>query len=237
MREGVMSGALLFARTAGREEARPQDRTVSQGRGWNPEIFAQEQIKGLVRQVFFSSAERPVRQIVISAVEPEADVRNLCRRVGEALALETTGRVAVVGECLQVLQDAELYQSTQRPVRDEPMPLRQAATRVRENLWLLPPAKKNQDCITTASLHLYLGEVRREFDYSIVEAPAAGESNLATAMAQFADGIILVLSAHRTRRIMARKIKEMLERAQARILGTVLSDRDFPIPEGIYQRL
>jgi Mrp family chromosome partitioning ATPase len=56
-------------------------------------------------------------------------------------------------------------------------------------------------------------------------------------MAQFADGIILVLSAQRTRRIMARKIKGMLEAAQARILGTVLSDRVFPIPDGIYRRL
>ena len=92
--------------------------------------------------------------------------------------------------------------------------------------------------VTTAtSLHSYLGEVRREFEYSIVEAPPAGESNVATAMAQFADGIILVLSAHRTRRIMARKIKGVLEAAQARILGTVLSDRVFPIPEGIYRRL
>jgi Mrp family chromosome partitioning ATPase len=56
-------------------------------------------------------------------------------------------------------------------------------------------------------------------------------------MAQFADGIILVLSAHRTRRAMARKIKETLEAAQVRILGTVLSDRVFPIPERIYRRL
>ena len=89
----------------------------------------------------------------------------------------------------------------------------------------------------TASLHSYLGEVRREFEYSIVEAPPAGESNEATAMAQFADGIILVLSAQRTRRIAARKIKEALEEAQARLLGTVLSDRSFPIPERIYRRL
>jgi Mrp family chromosome partitioning ATPase len=96
---------------------------------------------------------------------------------------------------------------------------------------------KNVDWVATASLHSYLADVRMQFGYSIVEAPPAGESDLATAMAQFADGIILVLSAQRTRRIMARKIKGMLEAAQARILGTVLSDRVFPIPDGIYRRL
>jgi Mrp family chromosome partitioning ATPase len=56
-------------------------------------------------------------------------------------------------------------------------------------------------------------------------------------MAQFADGIILVLSARHTRRVTACKIKETLQAAQARLLGTVLSDRVFPIPEAIYRRL
>jgi receptor protein-tyrosine kinase len=79
--------------------------------------------------------------------------------------------------------------------------------------------------------------VRREFEYSIVEAPPAGESNEATAMAQFADGIILVVSAQRTRRAAALKIKASLEAAKIRLLGTVLSDRLFPIPEKIYRRL
>jgi Mrp family chromosome partitioning ATPase len=84
-------------------------------------------------------------------------------------------------------------------------------------------------------LHAYLAEVRREFEYSIVAAPPAGESNEALAMAQFADGIILVLSAMHTRRVTARKIAEVL--AQVRLLGTVLADREFPMPEGIYRRL
>jgi len=86
-------------------------------------------------------------------------------------------------------------------------------------------------------LHSYLGEMRREFEYSILEGPPAGESHEASAMAQFADGIILVLSAQYTRRIAARKVKEMLEATQVRILGTILSDRIFPIPEAIYRRL
>ncbi len=90
---------------------------------------------------------------------------------------------------------------------------------------------------TAVGLHSYLGAVRREFDYSILEGPPAGESNEATSMAQFADGIILVLSAGSTRRVVARRIKEMLEAAQARVLGTVLTDRVFPIPERIYRRL
>jgi Mrp family chromosome partitioning ATPase len=104
-------------------------------------------------------------------------------------------------------------------------------------LWFVPALGKNAGDGKMTSVHSYLGEVRREFEYSIVEAPSAGESNEVTAMAQFADGIILVLSANKTRRATARKIKETLETAQARLLGTVLSDRVFPIPDAIYRRL
>jgi hypothetical protein len=234
-----MSAEVLFARPTGPEEVRPEERNVPHAGGWNPEAFAREQIRGLVRQVFFSNVDRPVRQVVFSAVERETDVRNICRRVGEALALETTGSIAVVGEYPRASLDAKTghAEMRDRTARDGSTPLRQAATRVRGNLWLVPAAGTDRDRGAAALLHAHLGEVRREFEYSIVEGSPAGESNEAMAMAPFADGIILVLSAQHTRRITARKIMEMLEASQARILGTVLSDRVFPIPERIYRRL
>jgi Mrp family chromosome partitioning ATPase len=55
-------------------------------------------------------------------------------------------------------------------------------------------------------------------------------------LGQLADGVILVLEAHTTRKAAARKIKESLG-AQSRILGIVLTERRFPVPERIYRRL
>ena len=153
-------------------------------------------------------------------------------RVGVALALETAGSVAVVGGHPQVVRDPE---TAEPEMRTGSAPLRQSATRLRSNLWLVPAGEKVRR--TTGSLHKYLGDVRREFEYSIVEAPPPEESTETKAIAQFADGIILVLSAHRTRRVVARKVKQALEAAQVSVLGTVLSDRVFPIPEALYRRL
>jgi hypothetical protein len=200
----------------------------------------------------------PVRQVVFSAVEAETDVRSICRQVGEALVAETTGTVAVMGGFPRLVRDAENRDLGNHDVENEDPenqdadinempeegtmagnipPLRRIATRVRGNLWLVPGAATDGDRLTTASLHSYLGELRREFQYSIVEAQPAGESNETTAMAQFADGIILVVSARNTRRVTARKVAQALDGAQARLLGTVLTDREFPIPERLYRRL
>jgi len=200
---------------------------------WNPQTFAREQIRGLVRQVFL--AGRPVRQVVFSAVEADSDLRNLCRSVGEALAAQAHGTVAVVGGYPR-LQGGNESQASARGERDAARPLRQIAARVRGNLWLVPDGRTGGGCVSAASLQAYLSEVRRQFEYSIVEAaPAASDETLS--LAQFADGIILVLSAHHTRRAAARQIKAALAAAQVHILGAVLSDRVFPIPEAIYRRL
>lgn len=205
--------------------------------GWDPEIFGLEQIRGLVRRVFFSDAERRVRQVVLSAAEAETDVRSVCRQVGEALAMETAASVAVAGGTCRVLHDTVLHESiADRDNRDGRGRLRQIATRARGNLWLVPRQGSNHE-ITVSALHRYLSEMRRDFDYSIVQARPAAESMEGLAMAQFADGIILVLSARHTRRATARKVKEALEGTRARFMGTVLSDRRFPIPEAIYRRL
>jgi hypothetical protein len=233
MREGILNVEVLFGRSTERESARQEQVNVKQAAGWNPEHFAREQIRSLVQHVFLSNGERRVRQVIFSALEPETDVRSVCQQVGDVLALETEANIAVV------LQGAEASRAegADRVAGDGSAGLRQDACRLRSNLWQVPAVGTDRDRGTSALLHSHLGGIRREFEYSIVEGPAAGESNEATVMAQFADGIILVLSAHRTRRAMARKIKETLEAAQVRILGTVLSDRVFPIPERIYRRL
>jgi hypothetical protein len=235
----AMSAGLYVAQATAREAVRPEHKSPGQAGGWDPEGFAREQIRGLVRQVFLANVEQPVRQVVFSPVEPETDVQNLCWRVGEALAMETAGSIGVVGEYPQALMDAETLaaETTDHSVENGGSGRRQSATRVGSNLWLVTPAGSDGEHGTTAMLHSYLGGMRAKFEYSIMVGPPAGESNTATAMAQFADGIILVLSAHRTRRATARKVKDAMEGARVRILGTVLSDRVFPIPERIYRRL
>ena len=238
MSEAVANIELLNSEAdTGTCAAEPEESQTSAGpgkkAGWNPDEFAREQIRGLVRKVFLSGAERPVRQVVFSAVEPETDVRTVCRWVGEALAEETSASVAIAGRFTPVLHDARpSRESSERKGR-----LRPIATRVRGNLWLLPSTPREGGRMSAATLHQHLNEMRREFEFSVVEGRATSESMEAMAMAQFADGIILVLSAQHTRRPQARKIKEALEGSRARLMGTVLSDRVFPMPDAIYRRL
>lgn len=227
MRAGVMSTWLGVAhglRTERRERTATHVHAVERAEAWNPEKYAREQIRGLVRQVF-AVGERSARQVVISAAERETDVDELCLQVAEALAAETAKEVAVAA-VEPAVGGFGVYDRGRRAA------LRDTGRRVKEGVWLLPLPGASRSL-----LHPYLSGVRREFEYSIVAAAPAGESGEALAMAEFADGIILVVSAQRTRRAAAMRIRELLDAAQVKLLGTVLSEREFPVPEGIYRRL
>jgi Mrp family chromosome partitioning ATPase len=210
---------------------------------WNRDQFAYEQIRGLVRQVFFSNVAQPVRQILFTSAEGQTDVALLCRQVGEALAREVKGNVAVLGRELSTLKETrqeEIQPENIRSRAGEPgsLPLRNVAKRIKGNLWLLTeiPGPANQSP-PSAALYARLCELRAEFEYSIIEGPPLGLSSEAAALGQLTDGIVLVLTAHKTRRVAAKKVKEALEAARVRILGTVLSERTFPIPNALYRRL
>ena len=233
-----------WATSAERPQARPsrqgwpfeeirEFRVSRTGQQWSLERFSQEQIRGLVRRVFLSGSQKRVRSVVFTAIEPQTDVRRICRMVGEALAIEDLGDVAVVGNYPRVCRESDAS-------RDEsPQPrasetLRQRSARVRPNLWLVPGP--SFDATGRGDLHTLVTDVQREFDFAIY-GPSASISLQATALAQLADGLILVLSEARTRRAAARELKRSIEAAQVHILGTVLSDRQFPIPEKIYRHL
>ncbi len=205
---------------------------------WDPERFGWEQICGLVRQVFSSNVPVPVRQVVFSAVDHGTDIHALCMRVAESLARETRQRIAVAGQTPLSESGETIHRVASGRIGEQgKSPFRQVPLRVRSNVWLLPRDEGGEDGVSMASIQQHLSDIRREFEYSIVEAPPASDSDEPMAMAQFADGIILVLSARHTRKATALKIKESLVAAEARLLGTVLSDREFPIPEKIYRRL
>jgi hypothetical protein len=213
-----------------REAGLPQVGVVRETNDWNPEVFAREQIRGLVQRVFFTGGSQVVRQVVFSAVGSNTDVANICDQVGQALALETRAHVAIVE---REHRAGEIAHRRNGAIKSWSM-------QVAVNLWRVPGFGRGE-CGEESGIGphwlFHLSELRNEFEYAVIHGPAAGISSEAALLGQLADGIILVVGAQSTRRATARKIKETLEGAQSRILGTVLSERRFPVPEGIYRRL
>jgi hypothetical protein len=210
--------------------------------GWDLDAFAEEQIRGLVRQVFIPGWPKPAHQVVFSPVDPETDIGAICMQVGLAVSAHARGTTCLVeangrsGGMEEVLAQngLDLLPNSDRPAT------RDLSRRLSNELWLVSRdvfMGANDRKLSGPWLRERLAELRQTFDYTVLCGPPAGSSSEAALMASLCDGMVLVLEANLTRRVAAQKVKEKLQAANARLLGTILSERTFPIPEAIYKRL
>jgi hypothetical protein len=175
-------------------------------------------------------------------VDPGSDIAPLCMQVGETLADEGSGVVCVV-EASAFNRDREAPSTDQSAaVGGEKRfgTLRDSSQQLSASLFFMPRKVfhgGNENGFSTAWLRARLAELRLEFDYTVLQGPAAGAGSEAAVLGATCDGLVLVLQANTTRRATAQRVKETLYSANARLLGTVLSERTFPIPSAIYRRL
>ena len=67
------------------EATPPQTSAGRESIAWNSDRFGEEQLRGLVRQVFLPGWPKPARQVVVSVVV-EGAVAGICLLVGQELA-------------------------------------------------------------------------------------------------------------------------------------------------------
>ena len=82
-----------------------------------------------------------------------------------------------------------------------------------------------------------MDKLKEEFGFILIDAPPVSSGADAVLLGQMTDGVILVVEANSTRREMARTAKETFEGANVKVLGAILNNRTFPIPEALYRNL
>jgi protein-tyrosine kinase len=204
-----------------------------------------DEIAKLVLNLFQLPGAQGRRQVIFAGAEAGAGCSWMCARVGEVLASQVRGSVCMVdcnmrspGLHRQFAIDND-FGLSDALLRSDPLHqyVRQLS---RRNLWLLSCGSTTenwQDKVASGSLRLRLTELRAQFDYVLMDVAATNTCNDGIVLGSSSDGIVLVLKANSTRRDMARKALQELRAANIPILGAVLNQRTFPIPDNIYNRL
>jgi hypothetical protein len=210
---------------------------LGHGKHWNLRRFAEDQIRGLVRQLFILGIPRPVKHTVFCPVATY-DCGSLCLRTAVALAIQVTGTVGLVSAACPGARERKVVRQSNTG-RDSFPSLREFSEQFSTRLWHVPyeifgSATEQQPADW---LEIMLKNLHLEFDYTIVNGPPAGLDMEAALLGRLSDGIVLVVEANSTRRAAAHIAKQNLRRSEARLLGTVLVERTFPVPDAIYQRL
>ena len=221
---------------AGQPRATPvreriQPKAVSPAASVHEERIHDEQIHALVQQLFFRHESRPVRHVGFVTVEASTETAKLCLETAGALAEEDRYDVGLIDAC-----PGSPALQTQLQI---PSPKSVEATwPIAPRLWMVPRQSWLPDAcgqrISDQNLSR-LRELTAEFDFSILWC--APVSWLTASIGQICDGLVLVLTANKTRRLVAAQIKDQLIKAQVPLLGTVLAERRFPVPQSLYRNL
>ena len=87
-----------------------------------------------------------------------------------------------------------------------------------------PTSTNPHEALVSRRFDQVLALARAQADFVLVDTPPAGVLADAALLAPRLEGMLLVVSAGRTKRDLARRAREQLERVNANLLGVVLTD-------------
>jgi Mrp family chromosome partitioning ATPase len=201
----------------------------------------QQEVLRLVQRAFVSTNGTAPRQVVFCGVDGGNGSTSVCASAARALAATISKSVCVIDANLRSPSLADILQiSDTTPIFGGRAALREGCLQIGSHLWFGGTDMLADDGGTLApidKLKERLARLREAFDFVLIDAPGTNVSEDAPKLGQLADAAILVIDANQTRRLTARNAMKTLEASGVKLLGTVLHDRSFPIPDRLYRRL
>lgn len=209
------------------------------------DAFAREEILRMVQYLFLANTDgnglAGAQKVIFCGVDQAKGSTLLCAQVARSLAEQVQSQVCVVDANLRAGASSSLCDllgpddTPQSKLNDQATTCR----RVTNNLWFASrdSVTLNGGGPTLDQMRVKIKDLGDEFSFIVINAPPIGLYSDATLLGQVANGVVLVLEAHSTRRSVAHRAKLALEAANVPVLGTVLNNRKFPIPESLYRML
>ncbi len=195
----------------------------------DPRSPVSEAYRTLRTNLSFYSLDNPIRTLVVTSAAPgegkSTTVANL------AVTMAQSGRRTILVDCdlrrpsLHTLFDVSDQPGLTNMVLDEmDAPLQQTNV---ENLWLLASGAKPPnpaDLLGTQKVDRVIEKLVAQADIVLFDAPPVMAVTDAAVLGAKVDGVLLVISAGKTRREHAERAKELLEKAKVRIVGATLTN-------------
>lgn len=207
--------------------------------------MAREEVTKLVHRLFLLPGSGAPRHVVFTSTELGNGCTWMCARVAEILASQVGNSVCVVDCNLRTPslhhQFAVENQFGLSNALAGDGPIRQYAQQLsRQNLWLVTSGTgdgSSENLLTSGRMRTRISELRAEFDYVLMDVAPMNTCNHSLIFGGWVDGVVLVLKANSSRRDSTRDAMQQLQASSVRMLGAVLNQRTFPIPQRIYKHL
>ena len=196
----------------------------------DPHSPAAEAYRSLAANLRFAYADRQLQTIGVTSAAPGEGKSTTVANLAVALA-EGGGRVIVIDADLRrpilhtlfgVEQQAGL--ANQLLGEQTPLLLQDTSAAGVRVLTCGPVPANPLEVLASRRFDQVLALSRAQADFVLVDTSPAGALADAAVLAPRLDGMLLVVAAGRTKRDLARRAREQLERVNANLLGVVLTD-------------
>lgn len=203
---------------------------------------AKQEIVKLVQKLFLT--QQGPRRVVFAGTEPGCGCSWMLARAAEELASQGRGTVCIVDCNLRSPGlHREFGMQNHHGLSDALTgagPIRDYVHRWSSNLWLVSCGASPESGISmlgSERMRARMAELRMTFDFVLIDAAPLSTCNDAIVLGGINDGVVLTIKANTSRRETARNALHELQTANVRVLGAVLNQRTFPIPEKLYKKL
>lgn len=206
----------------------------------DPRSPVSEAYRTLRTNLSFYSLDKPIRSLVVSSPMPDdgksTTVANL------AVTMAQGGRRTVLVDCdlrrpaVHTLFGLPAEPGLTNMILQENSPLPLQKTTV-ENLWLLtsgPKPPNPADLLGSKMMDRLIESLLNQAEVILFDAPPILAVTDATVLGAKVDGVLLVVSAGKTRRDYAQRAKQILQTANVHIIGVALTNAPKDGALGVY---
>lgn len=210
----------------------PDDRANTLITITNPRSPISEAYRTLRTNLEFSSLDKPIRSMVVTSAAPEEGKSTTLANL--AVTIAQSGKKVILVDCdlrrpsLNHIFNARGAAGFTDMMRDDTMmtkpPLQETNV---TNLRLLtsgtlPP--NPSELLASRRMSDVIAALQQQADVILFDAPPVVAVTDAAVLASKVDAVLLVVSAGKTKREHARKARALLEKVNARLIGTVLNN-------------
>lgn len=203
---------------------------------------AQAEIIRLIQRLFFTRGLNGPRVVVFAGVDAGSASSVICACAAETLARYHSGSVCLVdanpdAEPVYATVSSDLPGLAEALTATEPL---RPYVATRRNLFVLPRGTERLDSpgvFVADKLCTRMKELAAAFDYVLISAAPLQSAPYSIVLGQASDGVLLVVEANSTKRESVRIAARAIVSAGIPLLGAVLNNRTYPVPEMIYRRL
>lgn len=213
---------------------------------FDPKALITEQYKILRTNILSANTKRPLKTVVVtSALHSEGKTvtaLNLAMVIAQStqkpkvLVVDADMRRGRVAKYLGIDQKAGLTEILTGRVDAS-----EALFHIdMENLAFIAGgsvAENPAELLGSDKMRQFLAEMKTQFDHVLLDTPPIISVTDSGIVGALADGILMVIQAGRTQRGILQRAGELLEQSHSKVIGHVLTNIEYHLPEYIYRYL